>query len=71
MAWILPGERDTRWQRLASASSNLDLDARWVELSATGRVLRVEGVGLVESDDLSTEDVLSCGQVRGNGDVIL
>ena len=34
-------------------------------------VLRVEGVGLMERDDLNAEDVLSWGQIRGDGDSIL
>ena len=34
-------------------------------------VLRVEGVSLMERDELNAEDVLSWGQVRGNGDAIL
>jgi hypothetical protein len=34
-------------------------------------VLRVEGVGLMERDDLNAEDVLSWGQIGGDGDAIL
>jgi hypothetical protein len=68
---MLPWERDTRWQIRTSAPGNLDLDARWVQLSAAGMVLRVEGVGLVESDYLNTEDVLSLSQARGNGNAVL
>jgi hypothetical protein len=67
----LPWEGDTSWFIHISAPSDLDLNARWVELSATGGVLRIEGVGLMERDDLNTEDVLSWGQTRGNGNVIL
>ena len=68
---MLPRESDTRWERASSVSSNLDLDTRWIELSATSRILRVEGVGLVERDDFNTEDVLPRGQVRGNLNAIL
>ena len=68
---MLPRERDTGWKRSASAPGNLDLDARRVELSATSRILRVKGVGLVERNDLNTEDVLSWGQARWDGNAIL
>ena len=68
---MLPWERDARWQIHTSAPGNLDLDARWVQLSAAGMVLRVEGVGLVERDYLNTEDVLSLSQARGNGNAVL
>lgn len=54
----LPWERDARWQCVASAPGNLDLDARRVELSAASGVLRVEDVGLVKGDDLNAKDVL-------------
>ena len=60
---VLPRERDTRWQCATPASGNLDLDARRVELSAAGGVLRVEGVGLVERNNLDTKDILPLDQV--------
>lgn len=55
--WSLPRERDTRWQHLAALSGDLDLDTIWPDLDTIGRVIRVEGVCLMERRDLDTEEV--------------
>ena len=68
---MLPWERSTRWQRPGSASGNLDLNARWVELSATSRVLGIERVGFMERDNLNAENILSWCQISGDGNPIL
>lgn len=53
-----------------SRSSNVDLDARGIELSTTNAVLRVERIGLVQANDFSTEEIVSSGNV-GDGDGVL
>ncbi|GKT40671.1 uncharacterized protein ColSpa_00852 [Colletotrichum spaethianum] len=55
-------------RNIGAGTSNLDLDAFGVELSATGGVDVVGGVGLVESNDLLADDVLARLQGRGKRD---
>lgn len=56
-------------RNIAARASDLELDARGVELSATGRVLAVGSVTLVVGNDLLADQVLASGQAGRQSEV--